>query len=233
VEKKKGMIKCYDKLYSETSNFKEEWDGKMATEYKVPKYISVFMKNFSGKKAMRVLELGAGNGEVSELINNKKFIKEYVASEISASGVKQLKKKGFEAYKVDAQDLSRFKDDSFDLVFAVDVMHHVTDPKKMAQEMVRVSKKYVFLIEANGVCVLRRVLEKVSQKYKDAGENSYSPWKYKSFFKPMKVSIKPFLFAVPFIPDSLIKPMGFMSDILEDIPLVRWQGSGVIIYGEK
>ncbi|MBS1266142.1 MAG: hypothetical protein MAG795_00107 [Candidatus Woesearchaeota archaeon] len=126
-----------------------------------------------------------------------------------------------------------FENDSFDLAFAVDVMHHVTDPKKMAQEMVRVSKKYVFLIEANGVCVLRRILEKVSQKYKNAGENSYLPWKYKSFFKPITVSVKPFLFAVPFTPGFLIKPMGIMSDILENIPLVRWQGSGVIIFGEK
>jgi hypothetical protein len=38
---------------------------------------------------------------------------------------------------------------------------------------------------------------------------------------------------VPFTPQILFRPMIFMSELLEKIPLVRWQGSGVVIYAEK
>jgi ubiquinone/menaquinone biosynthesis C-methylase UbiE len=189
---------------------------------------------------MDVLELGAGNGEVSELIRREspKFIRSYVATELSREGVKKLRQKGFKAFEIDAQDLSRFSDNSFDLVFSIDVMHHVSNPRKMAQEMLRVSRKYVFLIEANGICVLRKFLELTSKKYKEAGENSYAPWRYSSFFtkgrhRTKRFSIRPFLFSVPFTPPWLIKPMIFLSELLEKIPLIRWQGSGVVMIGEK
>lgn len=234
------MIKCYDQLYSSTTNFKEEWDGKIAVEYKVPKYIKTFLSTFRGKAPMDVLELGAGNGEVSELIRkeNPRFIRSYVATELSREGVRKLREKGFKAFEVDAQDLSRFKDNSFDLVFCIDTMHHVSEPQKMAQEMLRVSRKYVFLIEANGICVLRKILEWTSKRYKGAGENSYAPWRYREFFTKGKlsvrrISLRPFLFSVPFTPPVLIKPMIFLSELLEKIPLLRWQGSGVVMVCEK
>ncbi|MBW2971247.1 hypothetical protein KY320_03745 [Candidatus Woesearchaeota archaeon] len=110
MERKKHMIECYDRIYSENGCFKEKWDGKIAIEYKVPKYLRVFFDCFKGKPPMRVLELGAGNGEVSELIKKKNpgFIKSYVATEISKEGVKKLKEQGFKDYQSDAQDLSRF-----------------------------------------------------------------------------------------------------------------------------
>lgn len=240
MEKKQDMIRCYDQLYSRSTNFKEEWDGRIAIEYKVPKYLKTFISAFRGKAPMDVLELGAGNGEVSELIRkeNPRFIRSYVATELSKEGVKKLRIKGFKAFEMDAQDLSRFPDNSFDLVFCIDVMHHVSDPRKMAQEMLRVSRKYIFLIEANGICGLRKLLEVTSRKYKEAGENSYAPWRYTSFFTTGKYaakrfSIRPFLFSVPFTPRSLIRPMILMSEFLEKIPLVRWQGSGVVMMGEK
>jgi len=241
MEKKQDMIRCYDSIYSTESNFKEAWDGRIAVVYKVPKYLRIFFRRFKAKPAMDVLELGAGNGEVSELIRkqNPLFIRSYVATELSKEGVKKLRQKGFKAFEVDAQDLSRFKDNSFDLVFCIDTMHHVSDPSKMAQEMLRVSRRYVFLIEANGACVLRKILEH-TKKYRMAGENSYTPKKYISFFRKGPygrslrfITIKPFLFMVPFTPPALFRPMILMSELLEKLPLIKWQGSGVVIYAEK
>jgi len=226
----------YDELYSKEGSFKETWDGKIATIYKVPKYIQVFIDTFQHKEPMDVLELGAGNGEVSEQIikQNPKFIKRYVTTDLSKVGVEKLIEKGFESYQVDAQDLARFDDNSFDLVFCIDVMHHVEKPRQMAQEMLRVSKKYIFLIEANGLCVLRK-LHELMPSQKAVGEKSYTPWGYLSFFKSNKlkeISIKPFLFMVPFTPAIFIKPMILLSEILEKLPLIKWQGSGVVIKGE-
>ncbi|MBW2971246.1 hypothetical protein KY320_03740 [Candidatus Woesearchaeota archaeon] len=119
------------------------------------------------------------------------------------------------------------------MVFAIDVMHHVSNPRKMAREMMRVSSKYIFLIEANGICIIRKVMERISKKYQAAGENSYKPWDYKSFFKGANnFSIRPFLFMIPFTPKRLMKPVIWLSETMEKIPLLRWQGSGVVMCGE-
>jgi len=48
----------------------------------------------------------------------------------------------------DAQYLP-FKDCQFDLVFSANLLHHVDDPYQTLKEIVRVTKKYVVLIEPN------------------------------------------------------------------------------------
>jgi len=42
-----------------------------------------------------------------------------------------------------------FKDNSFDLVFCANLLHHVAIPEQALKEMARVSKKYVAIIEPN------------------------------------------------------------------------------------
>lgn len=87
------MIEKYDKIYKDTECFKEMWDGKIGMEYKIPKYIRIFTNKFRHKRSMNVLELGAGNGEVSELLRGLEFIKEYTATELSKEGVRRLSKR--------------------------------------------------------------------------------------------------------------------------------------------
>ena len=48
----------------------------------------------------------------------------------------------------DATKMS-FKDNSFDVVFCSDTLHHVPEYEKVIEEMVRISKKYVVIMEAN------------------------------------------------------------------------------------
>ena len=115
-------------------------------------------------------------------------------------------------------------------------MHHVDDPRKMAHEIVRVTKKHFFLIESNGTSVLRRLFEK-SKRNRMFGEKSYTAGTYKRFFTSTgmikKIDIKPFLYIVSFTPSSLITTAAKFSEFMEKVPLLRWQGSGVIITGEK
>jgi len=238
---KKDITAFYDGLYRQTDHFKRDWEGRIGEFYKLPKYVSIIAddirRNFDPEEPIRILEVGAGIGEVSERLRDtcRTLIKEYVASEISEEGVKKLRERGFAALHQDAEDLSLCGDGSFDFVCAIDVMHHVGDPRRMAREMVRVSRKRVFLIEANGLCLIRKILERTS-KYRNAGESSYAPWTYRSFFRGNAVRefrIKPFLFSVPFAPEPLIKTVIALSETLEKIPFLRWQGSGVIIRAVK
>lgn len=42
-----------------------------------------------------------------------------------------------------------FKDNSFDLVFEANVLHHLDKDKKAVEEMIRVSSKYIIIVEPN------------------------------------------------------------------------------------
>ena len=47
-----------------------------------------------------------------------------------------------------------FNDNSFDLVFCANLLHHLDEPGKALQEMGRVSRHYVALVEPNRDCLL-------------------------------------------------------------------------------
>jgi len=238
MARKQSTISEYDRLYSQEGSFNETWDGKISTVYKIPKYLNIFFDEFKNYKGLTFLELGAGNGEITELILRKKpkFVKRYIATELSSVGVRKMREKGIEAYKMDVNKL-KFKSNSFDVVCCFNVMHHVDNPAKMAQEMMRVARKRIFLIEANGMCILRKLIEK-TERNKKANEHSYFPWEYKSFFysgktTPAEFKISPFLYVFPLTPPLLIKTAIAMSETLEKIPLMRWQASGVHISVRK
>ncbi|MDP2943898.1 MAG: radical SAM protein [Candidatus Omnitrophota bacterium] len=233
-----SQLDRYNDLYSKNSSFRLNWEGRIALDYKLPKYVDVFRKLIGEdlRKNVSILELGAGDGQISRLILDDKdaIIKRYVATDISIQGLSRVKDKAIETRLVDSTKLE-FPDNSFDVVCCFDVMHHVSRPKKMAEEMLRVSKKHIFLIEANALSLPRRLLEKTT-KYCSVDEKSYYPWKYKSFFKNKFVKdvyIKPFLFIVPKVPSQLIRPFAYISEIMERLPIFRWQCSGVAIHAIK
>ena len=146
-----------------------------------------------------------------------------------------MRKKAIESYRADACELP-FQANSFDVVIAFDVMHHVHAPAAMGAEMIRVSRKRFFLCEANGISALRK-LNEMRPTLRAFGENSYTPWKYRSFFASEKVSqirIKPFYcFVVPKCPRPLIPFNRALSEFCERLPLIKWQGFNVLIHGEK
>lgn len=235
------LVFAYDKMYS--SYYREFWEGKISVIYKLPKYLKIINENiFQNNLSQSILELGAGDGEVASILysKHKKNIVRYIASELSSIGIKRIKEninnRGFSIVQMDAVNLA-FKDQSFDVVISIDVMHHVNNPEIMANEMLRISKKKVFLIESNGLCLIRKLLEK-TRKYRSTNENSYFPWEYKNFFlrknlDVKKFKIKPFLFMVPHMFPIFIPINVMISEIMEKIPILRWQCSGVIISIEK
>jgi len=227
----------YDEIFKEIDSKKLPLryfcEGEIGLKYKLPKYINYFLKEYSKYKDLTILELGAGDAYGSKIIRKILKPKRYVVSEINEREVENFKQDSFEAYVVDATDLSRFEDGSFDLVFCFDVMHHVDDPRKMAREMLRVTKKHFFLIEANGICLVRKFLE-LTPSNRKRGEKSYLPSTYKSFFSPIKkIKTKPFSFAFSATPHFLIKPTIAFSEFIERVPFFRWQCSSLLICGKK
>jgi ubiquinone/menaquinone biosynthesis C-methylase UbiE len=234
---KKVMVDYYNELYNKEKSFREVWEGKIGIKYKVPKEISFFIKFFKKFRNPSVLELGTGDGtSYLETRKHMNFSK-YILTDISKSAVEKLRKKGFKAEQIDAENI-KFPDNSFDIVCSYNTMHHVSYPKKMADDMLRVAKRFVFLSEANALCIPRKLLERTKRNRK-ANEKSYTPKRYSSFFtkknkdKIKNITIIPFCFAFAFTPDVFLKPAIILSELFEKIPILRWQGSSLAILVEK
>lgn len=231
------MMQKYDEIYESGLSRRYTDEGLIAIRYRLPKYMSYLFKLYSGKGPLSVLEIGGGGGEMHDLImnNNPDFIKDYTVVEYSAVAAERMRKRGVRAFTMDACQLG-FKTNSFDLVFCFDVLHHAHSPEIMASEIVRVTRKYFYLCEANGLSVIRKMGE-MNKEARMLGERSYTPGRYVGFFQKSElkyIKTHPFyLFVVPRIREILIPFTVRYSEFLEKIPLVRWQGLSLLIHGEK
>lgn len=225
------MDETYGKYYAQNYSFRENWFGPIAKKYIIPKYYKLLAEFIGDRQNVSILEIGAGDGEVTDYIKQQQPTWQITPTESVQSGVDALVKKGHAtAQVVDAVSLP-FPDKSYDFVTCFDVMHHVTGPATMAHEMMRVAKDGVFMVEANRQAITRRLLEK-TQVYKNAGEFSYFPKEYKAFFNQPAMkdfSIHPFQFIPPKLSNLSVPLTVFISETVEKLPVLRWQCSGVAV----
>ncbi len=101
--------------------------------------IARFIRGIKNGQA-EVLETGCGHGDVSKyyLAPN---CKEVIATDISKSFIEaEISEKNIKFVIENALNLS-FKDNTFDIVVAVDVIEHISDDRRFIEEAIRVVKK--------------------------------------------------------------------------------------------
>lgn len=94
------------------------------------------------KRLKNVLELACGNGTYSKILanNSTKLVATDFSQEMVAETKQRLKDiKKIEVKKANAQKLS-FKKETFDTVFAANLLHIIENPQKVVQEAARVLK---------------------------------------------------------------------------------------------
>lgn len=226
---------AWDRLYaSGSSRYANE--GDIGIFYRLPKFVQMFQRYFSSIQNLEILEVGGGLGEMYENLaaafQGETF--HYTITEYSVNAVRALQKKyagnpSVSMIQADAQNLA-FEDNAFDLVLAFDVMHHVENPRKMARELMRVSKRHVFMCEACGLSLLRKTVEK-TRACREKGERSYTPGQMREFFRGCRsVEIIPFYFFVPpKIRKKFMWPFIAVSEIGQRIPGLRWQSQSMSV----
>jgi len=102
-----------------------------------------FFKNYLKKlkKGMKVLDLGCGRGGFTHYLKNSGL---YVdAVDISSSALKRVNSDNKKI--ISAENLAPFKSETYDAVFAIELLNYVSSPEKVLKEIRRVLKSKGFL----------------------------------------------------------------------------------------
>lgn len=134
-------------------NQKKYWERKELIRRRYPKHpvikayvlpkIDILRRYVDLNQKTKLLDVGCGNG----------FFLFYFDKICDAYGIDYSQKMlAMNPVKktllMDATDL-KFKNNSFDIVFCHALLHHVENVSKVIQEMKRVSKKYIVMLEPN------------------------------------------------------------------------------------
>jgi ubiquinone/menaquinone biosynthesis C-methylase UbiE len=227
------MVATYDARYSSAWSFRDNWFGDISRRYILPNYYRWTDAFLRDQPPSTLVELGAGDGEMTDIIRERRpsWCAAITPSDVTEAGAERLRAKGFPTARQADACATPFADGEFDVAVAYDVMHHVAEPAAMAREMVRIARRRVFLIEANGASLMRRLLE-FTDTYRKAGENSYLPRRYRSFFTlpgVAKIEISPLQFVPPKFLSPWIPLTIAVSDMMQIVPVLRWQCSGLRI----
>jgi SAM-dependent methyltransferase len=230
----KQTTPSWEHIHTEEASWRKQLIGDISDAFVIPRYVRLFYDTFGQKKDQDFFEVGSGNGDMSRAIlrANRGQIRRYVVSEYFVEGVTWLRSQGLEAVQADAQQLP-CQTAEFDAVIDFDVMHHVESPRDMARELMRVGRGRTLLVESNARSIPRRLLE-FTPGHRAAGERSYTPRQYRSFFENHRgfrvtgFQIYPFLF--PFkCPKWFLPLLVWFNERVERIPFFRWQCSSVAI----
>lgn len=129
----------YDTQYSDAT---EEW-RRIGAAGKAENIISLT----EGLNFTRVIDIGAGDGNVLALLSENKFADDFTAIEISDSAIEQIKKKniaGLSQIKQFDGYILPFRDKEFDLAICSHVIEHVEHPRTLLREIKRISKNQIF-----------------------------------------------------------------------------------------
>jgi SAM-dependent methyltransferase len=130
----------YPSLYNHIQNyFKESYDRSQKEAQK----ILSFIPNELQTDTQNFLEFGCGDGLVSYFLRQYKH--NTVAIDLRSESFSELAfNAGVKLLTMDAADL-KFEDNKFDFVFSFNGFEHFSDPEKVLQEAIRVTKDQGFI----------------------------------------------------------------------------------------
>jgi SAM-dependent methyltransferase len=240
-EPRAGGGVSWEQVHNQDASWRKKLVGEISDAFILPRYVRLFYDTFEDGRDQDFVEIGSGNGENSKAViaanraskdGEGKVIRRYLTTEVFQEGVDWLRKQGLESERASAEELP-FPDESFRAAISFDVMHHVDNPRNMAREMFRVGRGRCLLTESNGLSIPRKLLE-LTPSRRAAGERSYTPWRYRSFFENQPgfrntpFVIYPFLF--PFkCPGFMLPALVWFNKAIEYVPFFRWQCSSVVI----
>ena len=138
-------IDHYQQYYEQPNLWGNKLEG--AELERVEEIISLIPKDVK-----TILEVGCGDGFATYYFDKEIDLVE--GGDISENMISNNPVDKDRLKIIDAEDLN-LPDESYDLVYTWEVLHHVQDPQKAVKEMARVAKKYVVIFEPNNMNILQ------------------------------------------------------------------------------
>ena len=126
---------------------KHNEDKRLKTKHANIEFITAmkYIEEYINKND-KVLDVGAGTGAYAKELQDKGY--DVTAVELVKHNLKYIEEKGIKCYQGNAINLSRFDDNSFDIVLLFGPMYHLLNMEeklKALEEAKRVTKKYIFI----------------------------------------------------------------------------------------
>lgn len=127
----------YGQHYFESYNYADRPLGRFSMYWFARRYYAALARRFAPPGGGRLLELGCGLGHLLGLLEDD-F--QCVGVDIAEYSIQQLRHNApqAEGYVMDADDLSRFEDDTFSVVIALHLVEHLADPPNTIRQVRRI-----------------------------------------------------------------------------------------------
>lgn len=206
---------------------------------------SLFKKTIKQKKAIKILEVGCGDGEftkrLARVIDGEGKI---TAIDITPKLIKSAKgyiRNSNLIFKVADIERLPFTDRTFDVVCGISILHHV-NTKRALGEIYRVLKKNgeMFFTEPNMLnphIYLGLHIKPLRKRMECSdSETAFIRWQLQKILENAQfrnIEIKNYDFLHPNTPKPLIGLVERMAQIAEKIPLIKEISGSLMIYAKK
>lgn len=226
------------------SNLEHIWWGAktVAGQKRYDNRFQLLRRMCRPRQAMKILEIGCGDGEFTKRIS--KLSVEIIAIDVTPRVIQRAKRNlKFKKviFKLENAEKLTFKDDTFDVVCGISILHHV-DFEKALKETFRVLKVggQIFFTEPNllnphiflglNIGFFRRRMEF------SPGESAFIRWQLAESLRKAgfrQILVKNYDFLHPNTPSWAIGFVENLSPLLEKILVVKEISGSLVIWAKK
>ncbi|OGH21269.1 MAG: hypothetical protein A2958_02105 [Candidatus Levybacteria bacterium RIFCSPLOWO2_01_FULL_38_13] len=133
-----------------TSNYKKHTSKNLIQKFLINNFYNNFISLIKNLDIKSILDVGCGEGFTLNKFYENKIGEKLEGIDFQKNSIEIGKKlHPYLALKQGNIYNLEYKNDSFDLVIATEVLEHLGDPRRGLKELVRVSKKYLLLSVPN------------------------------------------------------------------------------------
>lgn len=199
------------------------------------------IKSEFGKKQLKILDVGSGDGTYTFELLKKMNPKKIVGFDFAKDGVRaansKITKKNIGRIKFiesSIYDVNKKIKDKFDVAVIRGVLHHLYQPEKGIRAISKLAD-VVVIVEPNGYSPFMKIFEKVSPYHRKHEEKSYWPPTLNSWFEKNGYRVKKQRFFGPvpfFFPEKPARMIKAIEPFIEDIPYLNriYCATNLVVY---
>lgn len=153
------------KVRQQNINTAEFWDARWSTDGMLSRQCEKQIMKLVPEEGLSVLDIGCGTGRILRGLKKDRKAK-CMGIDISRVAIYVLSRYGIEGMAGDVDNIHELKR-KFDVVICSHTLEHITDDKRLVEEIRRLTKKYAIIAVPNN-CIGPEELDEHVRKYDEA-----------------------------------------------------------------